>query len=543
MLSDNKLIRDERKMESTPQNGLIKDQIMEIIGKFGFWMMTKEGLQGCAGYIHTPDRKIYVEIFFPEDYPNSPLKLNIPRDIRQHPILSDQIPQLLQETIDQKVRASELLELIKTKINALSASEIKETLLDELDEELSLVKSIYNMKTVEGKKYHIRIFYQLNDKMNFEVEINFKQYPQKPEIVYKHELEKIIGTPQSLSIFRTWKTTNPPHIVQIVQEIEQRLSAAQGIEDTERLIVIKNLTIADENDQDLTHNLSFSALKGDLVGIYCLDSEIPLVFFKAFLGTMPQKGGEISVFGKTTNLQEIRDKIELINFQEAYAPNWDKLIIEDFLVNNAAGLPKKEVKNQVNTLLSIIGLSNRRNLKIEKLSEGEKQRLMVAATAVKFPYLLLLFEPERGLNATEKKRIWDTINAINDNFSITTFIFSTYEEIRRCHNILVLSNEGNQLGFGTMSQLIGELPIHKEVVIVQLNSPNLAQIDILRSIEGISFIIEERAGEKYRIFTKIDPNQIIPIIFKYIGTNIYNIGKESPNLIDYVYYKQFKLQS
>jgi hypothetical protein len=107
----------------------------------------------------------------------------------------------------------------------------------------------------------------------------------------------------------------------------------------------------------------------------------------------------------------------------------------------------------------------------------------------------------------------------------------------------VLSNEGNQLGFGTMSQLIGELPIHKEVVIVQLNSPNLAQIDILRSIEGISFIIEERAGEKYRIFTKIDLNQIIPIIFKYIGTNIYNIGKESPNLIDYVYYKQFKLQS
>ena len=529
-------------MEGTTQNNLIKEQIMEIISKFGFWMMTKEGLPGCAGYIHTPTRKIYMELFFPPDYPKVPLKLNMPRDIRQHAALFDLLPHLLPETVDLKIRPAELLGLIKAKIDALPATEMKERLLDELDEELTLVKSIYNVKTVEGKKYHLRIFYQLTTKMNFEVEINFKQYPQKPEIVYHHNLEKLIGAPQTLQVLRTWKTTNPPHIVQIVQEIEQLFTSAQGIEDTTKLIIVKNLTIVNEQNQVLIQNLSFSALKGDVIGIYCLSYEIPLALFKAFLGTITSKEGTISIFGKTPDMKEIREKIELINFQHAFARNWDGLAIEEFLISKASGLLKKEIKTQVKTLLSIIGLSNRRNLKIGEISEGEKRRLIIAAAAIKSPYILLLVEPERELNATEKKRIWDTIMAINDSFSMNTFIFSVHEELSRCHNILVLSNEGKQLGFGTLPQLMGELPIYKEVIVLQLNTPNQAHLDLLRNLENVSFIVEERTEEKYRIFTKIDPNKIIPIIFQQIGSNIYKISKEPPSLIDFIPYKQIQSQ-
>jgi len=534
----NNLSCDDARMDGNTQTNLIKDQIMEIISKFGFWMMTKEGLQGCAGYIHKPNRKIYIEIFFPPDYPKAPLKLNMTRDIRQHAALFDLLQQILPETVDLKIKPAELLGLIKTKIDALPATEIKEGLLDELDEELTLIKSIYNMKTVEGKKYHIRIFYQLTSKMNFEVEINFKQYPQKPEIVYHHNLEKIIGAPETLQILRTWKTTNPPHIVQIVQEIEQRFTSSQGIEDAAKLITVKNLTILNEKNQVVIQNLSFSALKGDIIGICCFNSEMILALFKAFLGAISPQEGTISIFGKIPDLQEIREKIELINFQNAFAHSWDGLAIEEFLISKASGLPKQEIKTQINTLLSIIGLSNRRNLKIGEISEGEKRRLIVAAAALKSPYILLLMEPERELNATEKKRIWDSIIAINDSFSMNTFIFSVHEELSRCHNILVLSNDGKQLGFGTLSQLMGELPIYKEVIVLQLKTPNQAHLDLLRNLENVSFIVEERTEEKYRIFTKIDPNKIIPIIFQQIGSNIYKISKEPPSLIDFIPYKQ-----
>ncbi|MHA1267067.1 MAG: ATP-binding cassette domain-containing protein [Candidatus Helarchaeota archaeon] len=522
------------------KRALIQKEILEIVSNFGFWMMKKEGLEGCAGFINTPQRKIYLEVLFPEDYPDQPIILNMPRDLRQHSALFEFIPNLIEQTRHQLMKAAEVLKALKAKIAAIPADELKERLLDELDEELNLVKSIYNVKIVEGKKYHIRISYQLDSNVNFEVEINYKDYPKKPQIIYHQGLEKIIGSPQSLQIMGQWNTSNPPHIVQIVQEIEYRFTLSQGIDDSQKLINIKNLTLVNEQNQILTHQLSLSILKGDLIGVYCLNQKIPLALFNAFLGKSNILEGEITIFGK--GLKEIDfDRIVFLKFEnigEGRPSNGEK-IVENVLISRApVKISKSEARKRVDRLLSIIGLSNRRKMRMEDLGEGEQRRVIIASYCMKLPNMLLLFEPDKGLNATEMTRIWDTIIRINDEYSITTLIYSISDAISKCHNILVLSREGKQLGFGTLQQLIGELPIMREVIVIQLNEPNPEDVRTLGQIPGLTFIIEEREGEKYRLFTKIDPNRIIPQIFEKIGTNIYNIGKEKPSLIDYVPYKR-----
>ncbi len=517
----------------------IKNEIMEIVGNFGFWIVNKNGMQGCAGYIHTPNRKIYLEVLFPSDYPKKPIILNMPRDLRQNPVFFEVIPPLIQETTDPNFHAAEVVKLIKAKLSALPAPKVKESLLDELDDELNLVKSIYNVKTVDGKKYHIRIFYQLKSDIHFEVEINYKDYPNKPQIIFHHGLKEIIGTPQALEVIRNWNTNNPPHIVQIIQEIEQRFTQAHGIEDIEKLIMIKNLTLINEKDQMLTQNLTFSVLRGDIIGVFCFNKEIPLALFRAFLGKIHRIEGEINIFGNTS-IKAVRKQIKYVDFHipSDVAQILGNMSLENILRKYLPSVPKKEAKKRVSTFLSIIGLSNRKNFKMNDLSEGERRRLIVAFSLIDLPSIALLFEPERGLNTTEKKRIWDTITMINDKYSITMFVYSTSEEIKRCHNILVLSRDGMQLGFGTINQLVGELPLYKEVIIVQFNSPKPEHIEMLGRIPGVSFIIEEREGEKYRLFTKIDPDKVIPYIFQQIGSSIYNISKEPPSLIDYVPYKR-----
>lgn len=533
-----------RKMDREVKAVSIQDEILEIVGKFGFWIMSKNNMQGCAGYVHTPNRKIYIEVLFPADYPKSPVILNMPRDVRQHPNLYELIPQIIQKTTDPRIHTAQVLELIKQKIIAMPAVEMKERLIDELDEELTLVKSIYNVKTVEGKKYHIRIFYQLESKLNFEVEINYKEYPRKPSIIFHQGLEKIIGHPQALKILQNWNNSNPPHIVQIVQEIEHKFTDAHKIEDVQKLITIKNLTLVNEQNQVLTQKLSLSVLRGDIIGVYTLNKEIPSAFFKAFLGETKRLEGEINIFGKAPS-NDLRQKVKFIDFNipEKTAQKLDELSIEDLLNKYAPDLQKKEIKKRINTLLSIIGLSNRRKMKMGELSEGERRRVLIASSVINLPSIIFLVEPEEGdLNATEKKRIWDTITGINDTYSSTVFVYSTSEEIKRVHNILVLSRNGHQLGFGTITQLIGELPLMKEVIVIQFNEPNPEHVEILGKLPGLTFIIEERAGEKYRLFTKIEPNKVIPLIFQRIGSNIYNISKESPGLIDFVPYKRVQKQ-
>ncbi len=530
-------------MASGESKSRIQKEILEIVTKLGFWMMQKNGLDGCAGYIHTPNRKIYAEVLFPSDYPRNPIVVNIPRDLRQHPTFQEFLPQTLKQTTSHHISAFQVLNLIKEKITSISAREIKERLIDELDEELNLVKSIFNVKIVAGKKYHIRIFYQLESQMNFEIEINYKDYPKKPQIIYHHDLGSIIGSPQGLQVMQRWNTSNPPHIVQIVQEVEQRFTTTQGIEDTAKLISVRNLTLVNDQNQILTHKVSFSALKGDIIGVYCLNKEIPLTLFKALSDQISQFEGEINIFGKLVK-GELKEKIELIDFDliQKDTKKLYELSIEDILKKYAKNLPKKDIKNRINKLFSIIGLSNRRKMKFEELSEGERRRVIVAFSIINLPNIIIMIEPEKGLNATEKKRIWDTIIGINDMFSSTIFIYSSSTEIKRCHNILVLSREGRQLGFGTLSQLINELPLLKEVIVVQLKSANPQDVETIGRIPGLSFMIEERHGEKYRLFTTVDPNRVIPQIFQQIGMNIYNIRKHSPSLIDYVPYKRVQRQ-
>jgi len=529
------------KLGSKRNNNRITEEIMQIVSKFGFWIMKKNDLQGCAGYIHTKNRKIYMEILFPDDYPKTPVQVNMPRDLRHHPIFLDLLPQLIEETRNLEFKAAKVIELIKLKLTTLPAPEVKESLTDELEEELNLVKSIYNVKTVEGKKYHLRIFYQLESDLHFEIEINYKDYPSKPKIIFHQGLEKIIRAPQALDVIRNWNSSNPPHIVQIVQEIEQRFTAAHGIKDSEKLIAIKNLIVINDKNQILIQNLSFNALKGDIIGIFCYNEQIPLALFRLFLGEKFQFHGIVNFFGINT-IDAFQDKIEIIDFEipSATAQILNTLSLEEIFQKFALKMRKRELKERIDTFFSIIGLSNRRKMKMGELPEGEKRRVILAYSLINLPSVALLVEPEKGLNTTEKKKIWDCITTINDKYSITMFVYSMSEEIKRCHNILVLSRTGKELGFGTLQQLVGELPLQKEVIVIQFNSPNPKHTEFLGKLPGVTFIIEERQGEKYRIFTKTDPNKVLPYIFQQLGTNLYNISREPPGLIDYVPFKRIQ---
>ncbi len=530
--------------EKTESRSIIQNEMQEIINKFGFWKYDKEGaqgIQGCAGYIQAPDRKLYVEVLFPKKYPEVPIVLRLPRIMKKHSMFRE-LPEIVKETASLHFNAVQVLEIIKAKIVSIPAEELKERLIDELEEELNLVRSVYNVKVVEGKKHHIRIFYQVENWVSFEIEINYRNYPEKPKIIFHRGLDKVVGSPETLQLMRNWDVHNPPHIVQVVQEIEQRFSHIYRIEDIQKRLIIKDLTLATQKNRILTQKISFSAIRGGIIGIYCLNPEIPFAIFNAFSGIGTKIEGDISIFGRPPSKGIEIEQLSFI-LPPDVAQLLDNLSIEAVLRKNAPiKRGAREIKNHIDTLLSIIGLSNRRKMKLKELAAGEKRRVFIAISAIKLPELIFIVEPEKDLNATDKKRIWDTIIGINDKFSCTFFVYSTSEEIKRCHNILVLSRDGRELGFGTLAQLIGELPLYKEVIVIQLNSPNPEHIKALGKIPDVTFMIEERPGEKYRLFTKVDPSKVIPLIFEQIGSNIYNISKESPSLVDFVPFKREQKQ-
>lgn len=87
-----------------------------------------------------------------------------------------------------------------------------------------------------------------------------------------------------------------------------------------------------------------------------------------------------------------------------------------------AAMDKTEAVNMANEILSEMGLSTRRNHRVEELSGGEQQRIALARAMVKRPAILLADEPTGNLDEHTGERIAELIFDMNRRHGTTTVI-------------------------------------------------------------------------------------------------------------------------
>lgn len=67
----------------------------------------------------------------------------------------------------------------------------------------------------------IKVYLTASIYANYEVIIDFSNYPSKPKIQYDNSLEVILGTPKaSLYTLKKWNENRPEHVIEIIREIE-----------------------------------------------------------------------------------------------------------------------------------------------------------------------------------------------------------------------------------------------------------------------------------------------------------------------------------
>ncbi|TFF96052.1 MAG: hypothetical protein EU544_01475 [Promethearchaeota archaeon] len=89
-------------------------------------------------------------------------------------------------------------------------------------EESQNVKNEYVADFVEGMIYHLRVYLSISLTHHYEVYIDFSEYPNKPKISIGKVLSQELGESLEdlLFFYKNWDTKIPPHIIEIVREIE-----------------------------------------------------------------------------------------------------------------------------------------------------------------------------------------------------------------------------------------------------------------------------------------------------------------------------------
>ena len=202
--------------------------------------------------------------------------------------------------------------------------------------------------------------------------------------------------------------------------------------------------------------------------------------------------GKILFDGKDITRLPMEKRGFNIVFQDyALFPNLNVYKNITYGLKNNPGISTEE---EVEELISLLGLKEHLNKKIEQLSGGQKQRVALARTMVMKPRILLLDEPLSALDGVIKESIKEKIKEIARDFHLTTIIVThDPEEALTLSDKVLIVNEGSISQYGTPEEII-QTPGNrfvKDFILNQLeikrnNIFALFQKEFLRKAQAVS---------------------------------------------------------
>ncbi|KES15433.1 ABC-type metal ion transport system, ATPase component, partial [Gilliamella apis SCGC AB-598-P17] len=110
-------------------------------------------------------------------------------------------------------------------------------------------------------------------------------------------------------------------------------------------------------------------------------------------------------------------------------------------VLKAAGKKGDTVKNRVNELLALVGLSDKANAYPAELSGGQKQRVGIARALANDAKILLCDEATSALDPTTTSAILDLLKELNQKFALTIVLITHEIDVVKkiCHRVAVMS--------------------------------------------------------------------------------------------------------
>ena len=122
-----------------------------------------------------------------------------------------------------------------------------------------------------------------------------------------------------------------------------------------------------------------------------------------------------------------------------------------------AKLPKAEIQERVQEMLSVVGLKGYEHRRVDNLSGGQQQRVAIARALVNRPKVLLLDEPLAALDLRLRKDMQNELKRIQQAMGIT-FIYVTHdqEEALSMSDTVVVMDKGRIQQIGRPEDIYNE---------------------------------------------------------------------------------------
>ena len=260
---------------------------------------------------------------------------------------------------------------------------------------------------------------------------------------------------------------------------------------------------------------------GDLFGFVGPNGAGKTTTIRMVCGLMPQNAGTITINGvDLSNWKEIKRQI-------GYVPDffgvYDNLKVKEYMdfYGSMYSMNSRDIERIADDLLALVNLSDKKEVYVDTLSRGMKQRLCVARALIHNPALLILDEPSSGLDPrarVEMKELLLNLKSMGKTIVISSHILSELSEM--CNSIGIM-NHGKLVAAGRIEDVMEQV-FGSNRLVVSIEDGMETAVRIAKEQAGVH--VESVGEQELRLSHDMTKQQIAKLIGTMIASDVLVTG-------------------
>jgi len=237
-------------------------------------------------------------------------------------------------------------------------------------------------------------------------------------------------------------------------------------------------------------DLNLQVSPGQIYGLLGPNGSGKSTTLKIILGLVSPTLGKTEIFGRDSNLVESREAVGFL----PDSPYFYKYLTGKETIRfygRLCGLRGARLKNRVEELLALVGLTSARDRRLGGYSKGMLQRIGLAQALVQEPKLVVLDEPTAGVDPAGAREIRDLILDLKRRgitILLSSHLLGQVQEI--CDRVGILA-KGVLVREGALHDLLA-IENQTDVVLENASPELLREIETLAAMSGARLIEQSR---------------------------------------------------
>ncbi len=277
-------------------------------------------------------------------------------------------------------------------------------------------------------------------------------------------------------------------------------------------------------------DVDLAAEKGEILSLLGPNGAGKSTIISILSGLLAPDGGEASIMGHSVTKEPEAAKASLGVVPQDIALYPDLTARENLVFwGKMYGLRGAALKQRVDEVLEIIGLSERQKDYVGKFSGGMKRRVNIGAALLHKPEVVIMDEPTVGIDPQSRRHILDNVRELNRQGMSVLYTTHYMEEAAELSDHIAIMDMGKIIAYGTHDELI-QLVGEQTRIDLTLNVEGAQVMDSWRELEGVSNAVREDGRV---IVLADDSNHALPRLFEAangLGVRITSVDIQDPNL-------------